>query len=253
MVHALLAACIAASSHTVCSTRQLAAGTYKLITADSSHRLAFSVTASNPRNAEHEATLEPYIGDAGCEKTSPIDGLFSLFPGASHAVAGQLESGRSLCVRVYKGVVTMSTAPGGLQSEVTWESQTTGLHSLASVCSVRATRLQCQPVTLTTGTWRIVTAGTDDVQAGLAFVGGYHRPGPDGRITTRVDLAKKAGDLHLFTSNASCPQTDPRMKMHMSVLDQTFHDGGQESLNTVINSGSSLCASVLGTITLVTP
>ncbi len=252
MVHALLAACIAASDRAHCSTRQLSTGIYKLLAADASHRTTFTVNASNAAGAEHEVTLEPYIGNAACTKIAPLDGMFSLFPGASHDFAGQLDSGSALCVRVYKGKVTMSAAASEIQSEVTWESRSAGLHSLASVCSVRATRLHCQPTTLTTGTYRIITATTDDVQAALDFVGGYHRPGAGGAMTTHVNLAKKAGDAHLFLSDPACNQTDPKMKTHVGLLDQTFHDGGQESLNTVVNSGSTLCVSILGQITLLT-
>jgi len=253
VVHALLASCIALSGRGSCKTHDLAAGTYKIIAADSSHRTTFTATASNAATAERETTLEPYIGNAACTKVAPLSGQLSLFPGASHDIPGQLASGQALCVRVYKGAVSIILVPSAVQSEVTWESRTTSLRSLASACSVRATRLHCAPTTLTTGTYRIATATSDDIQAGLAFIGGNHRPGPDGQITTRVDLSKKAGDVHLFLSNASCQQVDPKMKVHVRLLDQSLHDGGQEATNTVINAGDSLCVSILGTITLASP
>lgn len=253
MVSALLAACIASSSQASCKTHDLGPGTYKIIAADSKHRTQFTATTSSAANAEHEATIEPFIGSATCAKLAPLSGAFSLFPGASHEVPGQLDSGQALCVKVYKGTVAISLAPGSVQSEVTWESKTTAFRSLASSCSVHATRLHCTPLTLTTGTYRIATATTDDVQVGIGFIGGSYRPGPDGRVTTHVDLSKKAGEAHLFFSDRACDQVNPKMKVHVGILDQAFHDGGQESTNTVINSGDTLCVSVIGTISMVTP
>ncbi len=76
MIAALLAACIASSSHAVCKTDPLPPGTYKLIAADASHRTTFTVTTSNAVGAEHEATVEPYIGNSSCTKVAPIDGRF---------------------------------------------------------------------------------------------------------------------------------------------------------------------------------
>jgi|HubBroStandDraft_2_1064218.scaffolds.fasta_scaffold31374_2 hypothetical protein len=253
MVHALLASCILSSGSVPCSTHNLSPGTYRIIAVDASHSAMFTVSVRNAASSEHEATVETYVGDPVCSKLAPLEGEFSLFPGVSHDVSGQLEPNQSVCVRIYRGAVVISIRPGGVQSQVTWESQTRSFRSLSSLCSVRATRLHCSMETLTTGTYRIVTATADDVQAGLVFVGGRYRPGPNGLIVTRVNLAKPAGEVHLFLSNGSCEPISPRMKTHLSLLDQAFHDGGQMSTNTVVNRGDTLCVSITGIISFAAP
>jgi hypothetical protein len=253
VVHALLAACIASSSNAACKTRELAPGTYKIIATDASHTAVFTATVENAATATHDTTLEPYIGDATCVKRSPIAGPMTLFPGMSHDVPWQLSTDQAFCVKIYKGAASVAFAPGTVHSAVTWQSQVTSFRSLTSSCSVHAMRLHCAPMTLTTGTYSIATAGIDHFQADIIFIGGNHRPAPDGQIETQVDLSKKAGDMHMFVSGPSCSQIYPHTKEHAGGLSQSFHDGGHETTTTIVNAGDTLCISIIGTVSLVTP
>lgn len=253
MIPALLAACVSSPSVANCATKTLSVGTHKVVAADGRHRIPFDASVNSPHTATHEAFAEIYIGSASCEKTSPRM-QFSLFPGASHDFGNdELEPNTALCVRVSRGTITITLNPATINNEIAWESQVTALHSLAPLCVVRATQLRCKPVTLQNATYRIVSAVGDDVQAGVVFIGGYYRPGANGVIKTRTDLSRPAGTVHLFTSDRSCDQIDPKMKMHASLLDQRLHAGGQMADNAIVNAGSSLCVSVTGTITFVAP
>jgi hypothetical protein len=143
------------------------------------------------------------------------------------------------------------TRGGTFSSAVVWSSQTPH-HSLESACSVQGTILHCAPTTLTAGTYRIATASNRELHVGFYFIGGRYTPDPDGRFVTHVDLSKPAGEVHLYSSNQSCRQIDPTMKVHLGLLDQAFHAGGEMPMDTVINRGATLCVSIAGTITLAT-